>query len=88
MLLLFFAAEGRKKREELPVYEQGENVDNPLRCPVKLYEFYVSKWSVRNFLLSFYFNASVLAVDILYRPEDDRVKTLYMKFYCQTLNNH
>ena len=34
----------KKKREESPVYEQGENVDNPLRCPVKLYEFYLSKW--------------------------------------------
>ncbi|KAK5650047.1 hypothetical protein RI129_001076 [Pyrocoelia pectoralis] len=25
------------------VYEQQENEDNPLRCPVKLYEFYLSK---------------------------------------------
>lgn len=33
-----------KKKEELPIYEQAENVDNPLRCPVKLYEFYLSKW--------------------------------------------
>jgi len=30
----------------MPVYEQAENVDNPLRCPVKLYEFYLSKWLV------------------------------------------
>ncbi|XP_050535738.1 zinc finger MYM-type protein 3 isoform X2 [Daktulosphaira vitifoliae] len=29
----------RKKK----VYEQHENEDNPLRCPVKLYEFYLSK---------------------------------------------
>ncbi|XP_055698924.1 uncharacterized protein LOC129799234 isoform X2 [Phlebotomus papatasi] len=29
----------RKKR----VYEQQENEQNPLRCPVKLYEFYLSK---------------------------------------------
>lgn len=29
----------RKKK----VYEQQENEDNPLRCPVKLYEFYLSK---------------------------------------------
>lgn len=33
----------KKRREELPVYEQCENLDNPLRCPVKLYEFYLSK---------------------------------------------
>lgn len=29
---------------EQVIYEQGENYDNPLRCPVKLYEFYLSKW--------------------------------------------
>merc|ERR1712112_31154 len=34
---------GKKKREDLPVFEQAENVENPLRCPVKLYEFYLSK---------------------------------------------
>ncbi|XP_052868911.1 zinc finger MYM-type protein 4 [Anopheles cruzii] len=33
------AANTRKKK----VYEQQENEDNPLRCPVKLYEFYLSK---------------------------------------------
>ena len=36
---------GRKRqREEAPVFEQAENLENPLRCPVKLYEFYLSKW--------------------------------------------
>lgn len=30
----------RKKK----VYEQQENEENPLKCPVKLYEFYLSKW--------------------------------------------
>ena len=40
-------ASGQKRRkEEMPVFEQAENVDNPLRCPVKLYEFYLSKWLV------------------------------------------
>lgn len=34
----------KRKKEDLPVFEQGENADNPLRCPVKLYEFYLSKW--------------------------------------------
>ena len=24
--------------------EQQESGENPLRCPVKLYEFYLSKW--------------------------------------------
>uniref|UniRef100_A0A1Q3F0B3 TRASH domain-containing protein n=1 Tax=Culex tarsalis TaxID=7177 RepID=A0A1Q3F0B3_CULTA len=33
------AANSRKKK----VYEQQENEENPLRCPVKLYEFYLSK---------------------------------------------
>ncbi|KAL4233534.1 hypothetical protein ACF0H5_008215 [Mactra antiquata] len=33
----------KKKKEEMPVYEQTENLENPLRCPVKLYEFYLSK---------------------------------------------
>ncbi|XP_069696002.1 zinc finger MYM-type protein 3 isoform X2 [Periplaneta americana] len=32
-------ANARKKK----VYEQQENEENPLRCPVKLYEFYLSK---------------------------------------------
>lgn len=32
----------RKKK----VYEQHENEENPLRCPVKLYEFYLSKWYI------------------------------------------
>lgn len=31
--------DGRKKK----MYEQQENEENPLRCPVKLYEFYLSK---------------------------------------------
>lgn len=35
-------ANSRKKK----VYEQQENEENPLRCPVKLYEFYLSKWFV------------------------------------------
>ena len=26
------------------IYEQGENFDNPVRCPVELYNFYLSKW--------------------------------------------
>ncbi|XP_071134785.1 zinc finger MYM-type protein 3-like isoform X2 [Mytilus edulis] len=46
----------RKKKEELPVYEQAENLDNPLRCPVKLYEFYLSKCpeSIKNRSDAFY----------------------------------
>ncbi|ELU00215.1 hypothetical protein CAPTEDRAFT_169880 [Capitella teleta] len=38
------AVDAKKKKEETPVQqEQGENTENPLRCPVKLYEFYLSK---------------------------------------------
>uniref|UniRef100_A0A5F8H1S3 Zinc finger MYM-type containing 3 n=1 Tax=Monodelphis domestica TaxID=13616 RepID=A0A5F8H1S3_MONDO len=33
----------RKREDELPVLEQRENRMNPLRCPVKFYEFYLSK---------------------------------------------
>lgn len=35
----------RKKREyDAETLDQRENTENPLRCPVKLYEFYLSKW--------------------------------------------
>jgi len=33
-----------KRTEDRRWFEQQENQENPLRCPVKLYEFYVSKW--------------------------------------------
>ena len=33
-----------QKPEDRKMYEQHENHENPLRCPVKLYEFYLSKW--------------------------------------------
>ncbi|XP_075394704.1 zinc finger MYM-type protein 3 isoform X2 [Tenrec ecaudatus] len=33
----------RKREDEAPVLEQRENRMNPLRCPVKFYEFYLSK---------------------------------------------
>uniref|UniRef100_A0A8C3V8B5 Zinc finger MYM-type containing 3 n=1 Tax=Catharus ustulatus TaxID=91951 RepID=A0A8C3V8B5_CATUS len=40
----------RKREEEAPMLEQRENRMNPLRCPVKFYEFYLSKCpeSLRN----------------------------------------
>lgn len=34
--------DGKKDSQKKPL-EQFENVENPLRCPVKLYEFYLSK---------------------------------------------
>uniref|UniRef100_A0A0C9S0H1 Znf2 protein n=1 Tax=Biomphalaria glabrata TaxID=6526 RepID=A0A0C9S0H1_BIOGL len=33
----------RKNKDGVPVYEVTENFENPLRCPVKLYEFFLSK---------------------------------------------
>lgn len=50
--LIFFSQDkltiGKRKRnedDEAPVgVEMAENTDNPLRCPVRLYEFYLSKW--------------------------------------------
>lgn len=39
---------GKRKRSEdeevSTAVEMAENTDNPLRCPVRLYEFYLSKW--------------------------------------------
>lgn len=44
------APAGKRRREEETVEEEvlemPENVENPLRCPVRLYEFYLSKWWV------------------------------------------
>jgi len=40
--LLYLSAEANSRKKK--VYEQQENEENPLRCPVKLYEFYLSKW--------------------------------------------
>lgn len=37
----FISVDNSRKKK---VYEQQENEENPLRCPVKLYEFYLSKW--------------------------------------------
>lgn len=34
----------RKRHEGEEAVEMVENTDNPLRCPVRLYEFYLSKW--------------------------------------------
>lgn len=38
----------KRKDEEAKedILEMVENQENPLRCPVRLYEFYLSKWSV------------------------------------------
>jgi len=43
-LLTATEAGQKRRKEDMPVFEQAENVENPLRCPVKLYEFYLSKW--------------------------------------------
>lgn len=34
----------RRGTEELGDLEMPENVANPLQCPVRLYEFYLSRW--------------------------------------------
>lgn len=36
----------KKNESEEDLLEMMENQENPLRCPVRLYEFYLSKWSV------------------------------------------
>ncbi|ESO84118.1 hypothetical protein LOTGIDRAFT_211076 [Lottia gigantea] len=50
------AAGKPKSKEGIPVYETSENLENPLRCPVKLYEFYLSKCpeSIKNVNDMFY----------------------------------
>ena len=40
-VIIFFVGQ---RQDERKAYEQQECTDNPLRCPVKLYEFYLSKW--------------------------------------------
>ena len=47
-LLTATEAGQKRRKEDMPVFEQAENVENPLRCPVKLYEFYLSKWLACN----------------------------------------
>lgn len=42
LFIFWLTAENSMKKKK--VYEQQENEENPLRCPVKLYEFYLSKW--------------------------------------------
>ncbi|XP_076444640.1 uncharacterized protein LOC143282766 isoform X2 [Babylonia areolata] len=37
------SATKKGSKDGIPVYEVTENQENPLRCPVKLYEFYLSK---------------------------------------------
>lgn len=38
-------AKKRKEEESKEdILEMAENTENPLRCPVRLYEFYLSKW--------------------------------------------
>ncbi|XP_040909011.1 uncharacterized protein LOC121191726 isoform X2 [Toxotes jaculatrix] len=39
------AKKRRKKENEEEILEMKENTENPLRCPVRLYEFYLSKCS-------------------------------------------
>lgn len=37
-------AKRRKEESKEEILEMMENTENPLRCPVRLYEFYLSKW--------------------------------------------
>ncbi|XP_059621408.1 zinc finger MYM-type protein 4 isoform X2 [Phlebotomus argentipes] len=43
VLLRFYPPQANGNNRKKRVYEQQENEQNPLRCPVKLYEFYLSK---------------------------------------------
>jgi len=40
------AKKRKRDRSKQKVLEMTENTENPLRCPVRLYEFYLSKWCV------------------------------------------
>lgn len=47
-------AKKRKRNEsEEEILKMMENTENPLRCPVRLYEFYLSKWFVALFFMHF-----------------------------------
>ncbi|XP_055387777.1 zinc finger MYM-type protein 3 isoform X1 [Condylostylus longicornis] len=43
VLLRFYPPQAAQDSRKKKVYEQQENEANPLRCPVRLYEFYLSK---------------------------------------------
>ncbi|XP_044736804.1 zinc finger MYM-type protein 3-like [Chrysoperla carnea] len=43
VLLRYYPPKNSSSKSVKKVYEQEENERNPLRCPVKLYEFYLSK---------------------------------------------
>ncbi len=52
-------AKKRKRNESKEeILEMMENTENPLRCPIRLYEFYLSKWFVA--LLFMHFTLVVL----------------------------
>lgn len=60
LLIYRFVKEANSRKKK--VYEQQENEENPLRCPVKLYEFYLSKWYA--YMLQRLYNAFI-ALSIL-----------------------
>lgn len=78
--MIFFIGNNSRKKK---VYEQQENEENPLRCPVKLYEFYLSKWYVYLFLFykrKFQINIIIILIQLYYfSPES--VKTRNDVFY-------
>lgn len=45
---------------EQVIYEQGENYDNPTRCPVELYNFYLSKWYLIRIVVKLIINSLTL----------------------------
>ncbi|KAG8004892.1 Zinc finger MYM-type protein 4 [Nibea albiflora] len=51
------AKRSKKHESKYDVLEMMENTENPLRCPVRLYEFYLSKWFVALFFM--YFSSTV-----------------------------
>ena len=75
----------RRPFDQVP-FEQLENIENPLRCPVKLYEFYLSKWYATRWIANWPFLSICLifrhhrSAEILYA-----IFGLFLTYLCRML---
>lgn len=44
-----------------------ENPENPLRCPVRLYEFYLSKWFVASLFIIFWLRCVIDSLSAVFK---------------------
>ena len=59
----------RRKRDQSKegVLEMMENPENPLRCPVRLYEFYLSKWFVASLVIIFWLSRVIDSLSAVFK---------------------